>query len=629
MYLSQGTGAFLFTIIRLVLQVSAMYLISHLASRTRNLTYQERINGGFLSSINYLFFTRFSPSRPHYDGRFYVALALVITLALNYLPTLLSDLYPVVPTFRPSNLKPLDISTAFVKTTELMPNKTSVEDILFSMGVPLNGSIFDSYVAPPTERLLCRVFRDDVHVHCSDQSFSFGGQLLDKNSLVLAPNAGPDGLPRLQNGTTHAGEQFQYYNATNTAGEYALAEMFVRTGEAESDRYNDMLFSGSRSLGPCLTRGFRDHRCVRHSLGYLFSDMVRLFLITRRVYTLTFARDLQTFDTEVPHFIDPSVNTTLDCGRLPTPTLETMCNQINSLGAPPMDQLYSMQKRSVDQNGRIHWDVVSTMVGAQAQTMTLSLMLEAFHLDVGAEYYNTTLNGHKFSVIENNTIAIAQIMGRETFEATYFVPNRTVGHYNHSWVDWGFSQEDVRNLNRFLIGGTLVNNGTLMMRTPELLANVSNLTVALVIVSSLVMVGLGWFFSRDIDSAVCDPITEVLPMVLDSMLPGGSKEDDIPFVRYRRVANLTLLSPQASALSNLDNDGNNEASASKAKTFLLRMEIDNDDNDDINSIELSETTAKGYPPASPSVQGQSSSTVELLPGIQQAGRLSIFSSVYP
>lgn len=624
MYLTQGVSALLFTIIRTALQMSIIFLISHLASRTRNLTYQERINGGSLNSINYLLFTKFSPRRQHLLGRFYVALALVITFALNLLPTLLSDIYPVLPTFLPSNLKELDIFTAFVKTTSLEPNKTSVENILFNMGVPLNGSVFDSYVASPAERLPCRNFQSTVY--CANETFTFGGIYYDEYSLALGLR-GVDGLSRMRNWTTPTGESFDYFNTTDSMGSYGLAEMFVNAGEAETDNFYDMSYSSPRSLETCLIRNSKDHRCVRHSLGYLLSKTSRIFLITRRVYTLTIARELNiTFNTTIPTFIDPSVNTTLDCSRLPTSTLETMCRQINSLGAPPLYRLYTIQQQSIDQNGRLHWDVINTRLNIQLSSNAISnntflLVLEAFHLDVGVEYYNSTMEQKKgYLAVKGDNIAYLRVRGRETFETTYIVPKRTVGFYNHSWVDWGFSKEDIHNLTDFLQGGTMLNSGTLMMRTPELLANISDLAVGLMLGASVIMVGLGFFLSRAVDSVVRDPFTEVLPKVLDSMRPGGSKINTTTSLRYRRVANITLVPSQASPSSeqtsdpasasaaaliprlsplqdvDVDNDGKRSATACKTKTLLLRMDIDSDD-EEMSVIELFEPTTKDHSPA--------------------------------
>lgn len=271
-------------------------------------------------------------------------------------------------------------------------------------------------------------------------------------------------------------------------------------------------------------------------------------------------------------------------------------------------------------------DVVTTRLNIQINNNginnTFLYALEAFHLDVGVEYYNTTLDQEKAThAVKDDNSAILRFMGRETFETTYFVPNRTVGIYNHSWVDWGFSQEDIHNLTTFLQGGTMLNSGTLMMRTPELLANVSNLTVVLTLTASIIMVGLGWFLSRGVDSEVRGPFTEVLPKVLDSMRPAGSEREATTSLRYRRVANITLVSSQdpssseqasdptsASAAAlipnpspsrdvGVDNDEKQSATACKTKNLLLRMDIDSDD-DEMNVLELFETTTKDYSQAS-------------------------------
>ncbi|KAF9928138.1 hypothetical protein FBU30_002594, partial [Linnemannia zychae] len=52
--------------------------------------------------------------------------------------------YPVRPVILDTNRgQTLNLTTKFIKTTSLEPNKTDVASVLFNMGVPLIGAQFD------------------------------------------------------------------------------------------------------------------------------------------------------------------------------------------------------------------------------------------------------------------------------------------------------------------------------------------------------------------------------------------------------------------------------------------------------------------------------------------------------
>ncbi|KAG0269978.1 hypothetical protein DFQ27_001239 [Actinomortierella ambigua] len=500
MYLNQVMSALLYTFIRLALQGSMIFLISHLALRTSNLTYKERINGGSLEAVKFLFFAKKSPGRQHTHGRIYLCLALAFSFALNYLATLLSYTYPVVSTYLPTNLIDFNVTTAFAKTTSLLPNDTSVERILFNMGVSVNGGLFNEYSSIPATRTLCTLAR--FQVSCPDEYIEFAVNTIN-SSLAFGPQTDNEEQIFPVLGMTPDGVEFEYFNGSDTTTSFMLQEMFVNAAQASSTDYSDMSLSSPRSIESCLSRSLGEHRCTRHSLGYLLSLNGHLFVITRRVFTMTHSMQLnQTFNETMPEFVDPSVNTTIDCRRFPTPTLETLCKRINTLGAPSTPRLYSTQMLSDDKHGRSHWDVVNTQVGsmfnADLGLDTLMLTMEAFHVDVGVEHYNTTVN---YDEIDSaNKINRMRLQGHEAFEVVHFVDNHEVDIYDRSWVDWGFSEEDIRNLTRFLTEGTMLNRGLIVMQTPKLLANVSNLVIILLFAASILMGGVGFWLSLTSDS---------------------------------------------------------------------------------------------------------------------------------
>ncbi|KAG0284303.1 hypothetical protein BGZ96_011314 [Linnemannia gamsii] len=611
-----------------------MFLLSRWASRNYNLTHQERINGGFLNGVKYVLLGKFPSGRKQYLGRFYVVLALIVSNALNYLPTLLSDIYPVQPAFLETNTRELDISAAFAKTTGLRPNHTSAEDILFAMGIPLNGSIVHSYTASVPPPASCR-FHTLLLVSCGNiDPFNIGNFYLANHSLA-AVNSGGDGVDMPLKGTTSGGTQFEYFNTTEAADEYSLVRMFLGVGTVSNSLYtiDDMTHPSPRSLEGCLTKGQISYQCVRHSVGYMISSQKHVATIKRRVFTQTIAVTVpQNLTNSPPYFPAVIENAKLDCARLPTPTLQTMCRQLNGLGSPTPFRMLTTQKQTIDLDATFHYDVVTLHLAYNFQTRKISITAEAFHLDISITYYNTTYDDPKmFEASSNDEKTLRQLFGRETFEATNAWNTSAYSLYDHTWIDWGFSLEDVHNLTNFLLGGTMINSGNIVLLDPRLLANVSIIGVALFFAVAFVMIGVGFLVSTNVHGSMHDPLTEVLPKVLESMnseSSSGASNFCPPRIPRYRVANLTLVSQsgkdeddddvenvvQAAAAVNatafssavdynhphqlrqqpsqVDSVGTTLTSTRRChKTLLIRMELDTDD--EINAIELVEHSSGG------------------------------------
>ncbi|KAG0264869.1 hypothetical protein BGZ95_003513, partial [Linnemannia exigua] len=260
-------SAFVFTILRLALQTAALFFISHLASRSYNLTYLERINGGVITRINYLFFTKFPSKRKHRLGRLFVLLSLIVTTALTYLSALFNKLYPLTPTVLDSFTPiPLNVTDRAFKISSLEPGKTSVEDILLSIGLPLNGSAFASYSSNPATTFPCqptpqgaacdgpeRTLVQYRGVNAS-QPISLGFQKFNSDSSILLNHTAPD-----------VGLFFVWVTESNRWNTYAGLEMY-RFAAFDSDLGIDWA-SGSRSLEQCLIRDASNKACVRHSFG--------------------------------------------------------------------------------------------------------------------------------------------------------------------------------------------------------------------------------------------------------------------------------------------------------------------------------------------------------------------------
>ncbi|KAG0279244.1 hypothetical protein BGZ95_001833 [Linnemannia exigua] len=560
MYLSDKERTLLFTTIRLALQTSFIFLISRIASRTYNLTTLERINGGFLSKLNFILFTKFPSRRKQYLGRFYVALALIVSLALNLVPFWLSELYTVEPIALESNIQPYNVSTQFIKITSLSPNRTNVDDILLGMAVSLDGSVFHNYSAIPAKPCPSNV--------CP----AYAQQLFITATSEAAANIQKDLNIRGLNFTTSTGQYFEYFAMkSNAANSYALVEMFANM--AQNGAFHTDRVIGSRSIETCLVRTLRNNRCVRHSLAFR-EDFDDLFLISRRVVTQTVVHFM---DDDLPLYTKGNKYPIPDCTRFATPTLQTMCSHIISIGYPSPDGMYSLQQNTTTPNS-IHYDVVISTLLPETVVNSMYWSLESFSLDIEVQTYttNNTVNLLDITGGSNSTGLLKDedrtSQGQELFEATYFVPS-TIDLHNHSWADWGFSQEDKKNLTDFLFGGTMLNNGTLNVIKPDLLANVSEIVVGLLFGASLLMVLLGLVVSYGTPSVVFDPITEVLYQMWASKkdFPAADKKKSSMFtLRKRQVANLVLEPQQDGAAQFLENSSSSSDDPTQTPSSPLR-----------------------------------------------------------
>ncbi|KAG0370568.1 hypothetical protein BGX24_001981 [Mortierella sp. AD032] len=583
MYMTQVQSNILFSTVRISLQVSTIFLISRLASRTYNLTYLERINGGFVSRVNYLFFTEFSPNHKHSLGRLYVFLALV-TMTFTYLSSLLSGLYPIQPTNLSTHLQRIDLNTTLLQTTSLTPGLTSPDNILSDMGLSLNGAKFHNYSLSPPPPNLCKVI-DKQSVDCSGDIWTDSTTQYEEWPVIFAHNT--KGLTEedtlLRNGITQSGESFQYFNASASKHGGAVVDMYNYLDFSTLGEQDVSTREASRSLESCLFRGYDTRRCVRHSVSYFFPPTRnRIGLINRRAV-----------------FQSISGNNA-SCDQFSTLAARTLCGYLDGLERSHDERVYATQQRTSDSNGRIHWDVVSLYMHSQ------HLYFEAFSLDTSITVFNITKDDYRWEEVVKQVDSISYpdlYLSGEVFEATYFVPEN-LNQLNHTWASWGFSSNDLSNLTHFLLGGTLMNNGAIFNMPPLQLANVSEVTIGLLFGASLIMFALGLAFSRGTPSAICNPISEVLYEAMaakkeKTTLP-SNKSSSILTSRKRQVANLKWV-PQL--------DGGKEQDSSNATTdhellteqvqqsrpprqlrhtFTLHIGIDSDDEDE-DTIQLLET----------------------------------------
>ncbi|KAG0330281.1 hypothetical protein BGZ99_006021 [Dissophora globulifera] len=309
-----------------------------------------------------------------------------------------------------------------------------------------------------------------------------------------------------------------------------------------------------------------------------------------------------------------------DCATLATPALETVCNEILSLSyLGQLDRVYSIQlMTSNPQKAAVQWTIVSTYWAIDPDNGApppipfpgYSLVMETMSLDIAVLAYPTALDAAQQIFIQNNDTRFAT-SGQEVFETTNFVP-AWVDTADKSWANFGFTDDDLRNLTRFILAGTLLNSGIIIVRNPSLLADVPTMVVGLSFGLSLFMGALALTVSWNVAPMVSRPITEVLAEIAASKknhkdgdedyVKNGKKEiRSFPSFHRHRVANLTLALLKDTEQSNAEiislngthnriddtlgkRTMNPEHRSKKEKKMFLRMDLDNDyENDDNNN----------------------------------------------
>ncbi|KAG0311491.1 hypothetical protein BGZ97_011846 [Linnemannia gamsii] len=502
-------------------------------------------------------------------------------MAFTFLSSLLTKLYPVQPTYLDAHLQTIDPGTILLQTTSLTPGSTNAESILSAMGFSLKGAKFHSYSQTPPPPKLCTVV-DTRSVNCSGDIWEDSTTQYEDLPVIFGHNRHglTDDDERIRNGTTQSGQDFKYFNASATDHGGAVVDAYNFLDFSSIRGESVSILDSSRSLEACLFRGYDTRRCVQHSLSYFVlstRDLIGL-ISTRTVFQSVYDKS------------DP-------CDHFSTPTLRTKCGYLVSLDHPERGQMYTTQQRTLDPDGHLHWEIVSQYSPYNHP------YIEAFSLDVSITMYNITMDYGRWTEAVEQFISSAdpsQYLGEKVFEATYFVP-KTLDPSNHTWASWGFSPNDLDNLTHFLLGGTLINNGTVSIMPPLQLAYVSEAVIGLLFGASLIMFALGLGFSRGTPSIVRKPISEVLYEAMTTKKEGAT----LPAVKSsstlkRRVAHLKLVpqlardKEQGSGRNTPDHQSPAEQAQQprpprqRRRTIVLHVEIDTD-NEDEDMIQLLET----------------------------------------
>jgi hypothetical protein len=117
-----------------------------------------------------------------------------------------------------------------------------------------------------------------------------------------------------------------------------------------------------------------------------------------------------------------------------------------------------------------------------------------------------------------------------------------------TWADFGFSPEDIASMTDFILGGTTIYGGALVVLQSQLLALVPNWVVGLLTAVVILCCVAGFVAGRGVDPIVKRPLTEVVSAT------AAQGNNDTFFNKH--VANLTLRKRQGRDAVTIMAEGN-------------------------------------------------------------------------
>ncbi|KAF9110796.1 hypothetical protein BGX27_005865 [Mortierella sp. AM989] len=528
MYLTQSVSAALFSMIRVLLQIASMYLLTSIVSRTYNLTHLERVHAGILSQLRYIFWTRLPTKKTHIFGRFMVLVAMIVSAALTWLPALFNKLYPVQPVYQPSNNHLYNLNYQQLRLSKLSPNGTDVTQLLASMGIPTNDTIFSSYSATLPAALSC-THSSPGPISSTDNYYQgipmtcFGDTLV---TIGTVPSANVPVMSSRSYGSPNPQNITKYSPFSITMGTPNLNVVYDTISPISGNgTFNEDTENGIRSVENCLAYTGTGRQCVRNTLGYLIVDKKGVLIIEKKLI-------YQGAKEGMP-------GQGLDCRRMATPTLQDMCYSMSN-STMDLEGYVNGVQSLVNTTKGIRWEILwkeSTRMGNSAYTM-MERQFGTISLDISITAYPGVPNtAELLSLFSAGSFKDDNChWGQELFETTKIYMSSSYQNTT-DWVNWGFSSQDRINMTNFILQGTPIYGGATILTASELLVEIPN--VVLYIIAG-VIVGvfcLGYLVGLGVDGAVTLPFSEVIAAT------AAKTSKTRHFWNRRNVANLTLRRP--------------------------------------------------------------------------------------
>ncbi|KAF9349135.1 hypothetical protein BGX26_012530 [Mortierella sp. AD094] len=525
LYLTQAASAAFITAIRIVLQIATMYLLKNIVSRTYNLTYMERIDAGVLSKLHYIFMARLT-TKKYVFGRVMVLIALIISIALTALPTLLNKIYPVQTVYLPSNNRRVSFDYNRLQLTKVEPKATDISILMQSMGIPATNERFFEFRGPSLPVSQCTHALDanlDANVmRCFGNSNTTVklGTFYDANTAFLYDTETSVTLMSPNTSISSNNSSYRYFqmkvDIDNLARVYGNLSPVFQT-DANDTFIWDGYENGVRSLEGCVALTSSYRQCVRNSLGYIVVQGEGVLVIKKKlIYEGVVSYQMRNMSNQDGGF----------CSRLATPNLREMCDLTGWNW--PETGMFGYQS------------MINTTQGIRFDILWLGHQFGAISLDISVVGYAGTLNTTELWA---NYTKTTNLWGQELFEATKIYLG---AEYQNSsnWFNWGFSQNDIDNMTSFLIHGSPMFGGSIVLTRGELLAEIPGLFLGMIIGSIVLMFFIGYMVGRGVDPVVGLPLSEIIVASASATATSNSKSGR--FWNRKEVANLTLRRPTSS-----------------------------------------------------------------------------------
>ncbi|KAF9348486.1 hypothetical protein BGX26_000112 [Mortierella sp. AD094] len=537
MYLDQTLSSVLFSTIRVLLQIAAMHLLRSIVSRTYNLTYLERVDSGLLSKLRYILWTRFPTKKKHFFGRLMVLIAMIVSASLTWLPALFNKLYPVQAVYLPSRNEDYGLTYQQLKLAKLAPNSTHAPQLLSAMGIPTNDTAFSSYLVSSPSATLCTHSSADTNggysgypSHLGIPMTCFGdfpvtiGSVSSAKTPVMSGNSyGSSGGfldPAMQNITKYS----PFSLSMGAPNLYVVYDTIAPI--SGNNTFNEDTENGIRSVESCLAYIGTGRQCVRNTLGYLIVDRKGVLIIEKKLI-------YQGAKAETS-------GQTLDCSTMATSTWKDMCNSINN-STTPDQQGYVTGLQSLENTTQgIHWNIVwkeSTQIGNNAYTM-MERQFGAISLEISITAYAGVPNTAELLALFNAGSFVDENChwGQELFEATNITMSNSYQNTSE-WANWGFSSQDIVNMTNFILQGSPVYGGAVILTPRDLLVDIPNFVLYIVAGVIVGLFCLGYLASLGVDGTVTRPFSEIVAAT------AATSSKTSHFWNRKNVANLTLRRP--------------------------------------------------------------------------------------
>ncbi|KAF9349136.1 hypothetical protein BGX26_012531 [Mortierella sp. AD094] len=487
----------------------------------------ERIGGGILSRLKYIFMVRFTTNKHHF-GRAMVLVAFIISMALTALPTVLNSIYPVKDIYVDFNNENVFYDYKDLRLVDVEPDGTDIVKLMDALGMDTIEIRFLDYNRAPVPVSQCTLSLvedsggNDMYCFGNSSTTVNFGTIANPSTVFLYNTNIPGLMPNMSISPNNSNyKYFQMSDIDNLVPAYT--NIGPVSAYSSKGYISDDFENGVRSLESCLAMTTSTRQCVRNTLSYLVIDGEGVLIVMKKlIYEGVSVTKAPGQDSGF-------------CDRLANQNLRDMC------------ALASWK-----------WGTAGGLIGYQSTTNTTqgirfdtlwlgnqqSGQFGAISLDISVVGYSGTPNTIKLPNISSNSTndTAMSLWGQELFEATKIHVSNDYQN-NSDWFNWGFSQDDINNMTNFLIQGGPMFNGGLVLAQGQLLAKIPASFLGATVGLIVLLFFIGYMVGRGVDPAMNRPISETLAALVKTT----SDSKPSHFWSKKEVANLTLTRPTPSS----------------------------------------------------------------------------------